>query len=58
MINYDFWEVAPTVTCKYITTFYAELMDIVALPIFSVLQGNNTVEEAIKYLKESISKLG
>ena len=57
-INYDFWEVAPTVTCKYITTFYAELMDIVALPIFSVLQGNNTVEEAIKYLKESISKLG
>ena len=57
-INYDFWEVAPTVTCKYITTFYAELMDIVARPIFSVLQGNNTVEEAIKYLKESISKLG
>ena len=57
-INYDFWEAAPTVTCKYITTFYAEFMDIVALPIFSVLQGDNTVEEAIKYLKESISNLG
>lgn len=49
IINYDFVEVAPIETFDYITCYNPELLDRLAYPIFGVLIGSITEEEAIVY---------
>ena len=54
IIDYDFWEVAPIETADYMTAYCPELLDKLAVPIFGVLQGIISSEEAIVYIKENI----
>lgn len=54
MINYDFVEVAPIETFDYITSYNPELLDCLAYPIFGVLFGTITEEDAIAYIKQNI----
>lgn len=54
IINYDFWEVAPVETADYLTVYCPELLDRLAPPVFGVLLGQFTVDEAIIYIQEKI----
>ena len=54
IINYDFWEVAPIETCDYMTAYCPELLDKLAYPIFGVLKGELSVDNAIEYIKANI----
>lgn len=54
MINYDFWETAPVETSDYLTAYCPELLDRLAPPVFRVLLGKYTVEEAIIYIQENL----
>ena len=54
IINYDFWEVAPIETADYMTAYCPELLDRLALPVFGVLLGQITCDEAVMYIKEKI----
>ena len=56
IINYDFVEVAPVETFDYITCYTPELLDRLAYPIFAVLTGSITEEEAIAYIKQRMLK--
>ena len=56
IINYDFVEVAPIETFDYITCYNPELLDRLAYPIFGVLIGSITEEEAIVYIKQYMLK--
>ena len=52
IINYDFWEVAPIETADYMTAYCPELLDWLALPVFGVLFGQITCDEAVMFIKE------
>lgn len=54
IMNYDFWEVAPVETADYLTAYCPELLDRLARPVFGVLLGQFTADEAIIYIKEKI----
>lgn len=54
IINYDFWKKAPIETLDYLTIYCPELLNSLALPIFSILLGVITVDDAITYIKEKI----
>ena len=54
IINYDFWEVAPIETADYMTAYCPELLDRLALPVFGVLFGQITCDEAVMFIKEKI----
>ena len=54
IINYDFWEVAPIETADYMTAYCPELLDRLALPVFGVLLGQITSDEAVMFIKEKI----
>lgn len=54
IINYDFWEVAPVETLDYMTCYCPELLDKLSYPVFSVLKGGKTVDEAIGYINSNI----
>lgn len=56
IINYDFWAVAPLETADYLTAYCPELLDKLAMPIFGVLLGELSEDEAITYVKEEILK--
>ena len=56
IINYDFVEVAPIETFDYLTGYNPELLDRFAYPIFGVLVGSITEEEAIAYIKQNVLK--
>ncbi len=56
IVNYDFWEVAPIETLDYMTCYCPELLDKLSCPVFSVLSGQNTVEEAVTYIDNNILK--
>lgn len=52
IVNYDFWQVAPVETSDYITAYCPELLDRLATPIFEVLQGKMTYEEAVTFIEK------
>lgn len=52
MLPYDFYEVAPLETEDFITAALPELMNDMALSIFSVIIGKFSPEQAIDYLKK------
>ena len=54
IINYDFWEIAPIETADYMTAYCPELLDKLAIPIFNVLKGQMSSDEAIAFIKEKI----
>ncbi len=54
IINYDFWQLAPVETADYITIFCPELLGKLANPIFDLLAGNKSLDEAISYIKQNI----
>lgn len=54
MINYDFWEVAPLETADYITMYCPELLEILSYPIFCVLLGKITSDEAKERVRRNI----
>lgn len=54
IINYDFWEVAPMETLDYMTCYCPELLDKLSYPVFSVLKGDSTIEEAIAYINDCV----
>ena len=54
IINYDFWEIAPIETADYMTAHCPELLDKLAIPIFNVLKGQMSSDEAIAFIKEKI----
>ncbi len=54
IIDYDFWEVAPIETADYMTAYCPELLDKLAIPVFNVLKGQMSSDEAIVFIKEKI----
>lgn len=54
VINYDFWELAPLETNDYLTAYCPEFLGRLAPPIFGVLLGKMTVDDAITYIKVNI----
>lgn len=54
IIPYDFWEVAPVETLDYMTCYCPELLDRLAYPVFGILKGDITIEEAIGYINDDI----
>ena len=54
IIAYDFWEVAPIETLDYMSIYCPELLDKLTYPIFGVLGGILTAEEAIAYINDNI----
>lgn len=54
MIPLDFYEMAPLETEDYITAACPELMDRLSIPVFSVLLGKASAEQAIGRVKEEL----
>lgn len=54
IINFDFWENAPIETADYMTAYCPELLDKLAIPVFSVLEGKMSSDEAIAFIKDKI----
>lgn len=52
MINYDFWEVAPMETDDYITIYCPELLERLTYPIFLVLLGKISVDDAKERIRQ------
>lgn len=58
MINYDIWEMAPVETHNYLTEYCPEVLDRFAFPIYGVLLGKITVEDAFTYIEEEVHHCG
>lgn len=58
VINYDFFSVAPVEAIDYILGYCPELLNEFSYLIFNIVLGKITAEEAIKYIKENIIKVG
>lgn len=52
--NYDFWETTPVETNDYLTKYCPELMNQLAFPVFGVLLGKITMEEAITHINRTL----
>lgn len=57
IINYDFWAVATVETADYMTIYCPELLDMLAIPIFELLEGMKNVDEAISYINENMLRV-
>lgn len=54
IIPYDFYEVAPLETIDFLTVSIPSLMNKLSYPVFSVLNGSMSSEQAIAYIEENI----
>lgn len=54
MINYDFWEIAPLETADYITIYCPELLDRLTYPVFGVLLGKLSADDAKERIRQEI----
>lgn len=54
ILNYDIIELAPVETLDYMTAYCPELLDGLAPPIFGVLRGKQSLDEAINYIDTNI----
>lgn len=54
VIDYDYFEVAPLETEDFITAALPELLDKLSIPVFSLILGEWSIDESIKYIKEKI----